>query len=331
MATKDSQLVAASHIKSHWIHRLHSAVPNQGTFFIAPSSEVLAQLPVLFTYICVEKQIILITLSVREKSLREIKELLESSFLGQSNWYGIWDLELAPKNILPQLLDYFMQYQGPHILIVCFSAEFSLLSTELKKASITLPTELSSHQCAELCASLPSRLFNQNTLRLIAQGDTQHVSLMHILATMRYVPVLGRALIPLFKEQYLPRIVKSEAGSLFAFTDFFWQKKASAFYAHWAHIKDFYSPQFWLAFWSDQFFRALCYTNCMRHKESALAQQIAARKLSFFYIKTGWQSVNDELLVTLHDMIYRIDHTSKTGGSTDMLEYIYQRWFIYFR
>lgn len=330
MASKDSQPIVASYARSHWIECVHAAVPNQGTFFIAPSSEVLAQLPVLFAYICVEKQITLITLSVREKSLREIKELLESSFLGQSNWYGIWDLEFYAKNMLSQLLEYLMQYRGPHTLIICFSVEFPLLSTELKKVSVALPAELSAHQCVELCASLPSPLFNANTLRLIVQGDMQ-ISLMYLLVSMSYVPVLGRTLIPLFKEQYLPRIVKSEAGSLFTFTDFFWQKKASAFYAHWAHIKDFYSPQFWLAFWSDQFFRAQCYAYCMQHKQSTVAQQIAARKLSFFYIKTGWQSVNSIVLMQLHDMIYRIDHTSKTGGSTDMLEYIYQRWFIHSR
>lgn len=324
---KVQQAGAAVPVKSHWIHRIQNVVPEQGTFFIVPTSESIMHVPLLFTHICVNKSIALHTLSVREKSLREIKELLESSFLGQSNWYGIWDVELSAKNVVQPLLEYLRMYKGPHTLIVCFSADF-IIPIELKKSTVMLPVELTLQQCVELCAELPARICNVQTLQSMIRGET-HISLAQFLTFVVYAPVLGRTLVPVFKTQYLPRIVKAEMGSLFTFTDYFWQKNVSVFYVQWSQLKDLYAPQFWLAFWSDQFFRAYCYTYAMKDKQTVLAQQFATRKLSFFYLKTGWQKVNTESLMVLHDMIYRIDYTSKTGGTTDMLEYLYQHWFTY--
>ncbi len=312
-------------IQSHWIKHIDVHLASGASFFIAPSLEAMAFIPMLFNYICAEKKISLITLSVREKSMRDMKEILESTFLGQAHWYGIWDLELVSKNTISTFVDYLMQYKGPHILIICSSADSSFMA-EIKKSAFVVPTELSTQQVAGLSTVLPPRLFNAPTLQLIATRDAS-VPFVSLLAAMPYIPVLGRALIPLFKEQYLPRLIKSDMGSLFAFTDLLWQRKIAAFYAYWAEIRGLYAPQFWLSFWSDQFFRAYAYSYCMKRKETALAQQVAARKLSFIYIKSTWQSVPLDLLITVHEMIYRIDYSSKSGGTTDMIEYIYQRWF----
>jgi len=91
-------------------------------------------------------------------------------------------------------------------------------------------------------------------------------------------------------------------------------------------LKEIYAPHFWLTFWSDQFFRAHCYVACMCAGHTAIAQQLAARKLSFWFIK-NWRSVDDAKLITLHAMLYQLDYTAKTGGDTELLEHVYQQWF----
>lgn len=303
--------------------QLHSETEKHVFFFAAPDPELLIQLPHFFNLVCSIKKIFLVTLSVREKSLNEIKEILESSFLGQSKWYAVYDLEYHAKSSMTQLLNYFLSYTGPHHLIVSYALT-SLHTDLLQKKSAFLPVELSVQQLVDL--GLPTRLCNIQTVQLLLAKNNLF-SLASFLSVLPYVPILGKALIPSFQESYLPRLVKTDVGSLFTFTDLFWQRKSSAFYAQWAHLKHVYVSQFWITFWSDQFFRACCYVATMRAQEHAVAQQIAARKLSFWYIKSGWQKSDIDLLITLHDMLYRIDYRSKTGGDTEMIEYIYQCWF----
>lgn len=301
----------------------HAESPKYVFVCTVHSSEMLAHIPFLFNLLCAAKQISLITLSVREKSLHDIKEILESSFLGKTNWYAIYDLEHHAKNSATLLLNYLLQYTGPHHLIVCYSVEYAHASL-LQKQSVELPIELSVQQVTDL--GLPPRICNAQTIQLLLANNTIF-SLASFLSTLPYIPVLGKALIPIFQESYLPRLIKAEVGSLFIFTDLFWQRKSTLFYEQWAHLKQMYVPQFWITFWSDQLFRACCYAVAMRAKENAVAQQIAARKLSFWYIKSGWQKTDVNVLAALHDMLYAIDYRSKTGGDAEMIEYIYQRWF----
>ncbi len=323
MAQHYAQSIAKSPRFDDVIQSFHAESSKHVFLFAAHSSELLMHVSLLFNALCNAKQIPLITLSVREKSLHDIKEILESSFLGQNNWYAIYDLEQHAKNSATTLLNYLLQYTGPHRIIVCYSAE-SAHAGLLQKQSIELPVELSVQQVADF--GLPTRVCNIQTIQLLLAKNNLF-SLASFLSALPYVPVLGKLLVPSFQEQYLPRLVKTEVGSLFTFTDLFWQRKSTAFYEQWAHLKQIYVPQFWITFWSDQLFRASCYAVSMRAKENAVAQQIAARKLSFWYIKSGWQNIDANLLATLHDLLYTIDYRSKTGGDTEMIEYIYQRWF----
>src|ERR1700722_2459262 len=113
--------VAAQASQSHWITALTISQSKPVQIFIIPSDEALMQVPSFFGALCAAQKILLTTLSVREKTLHDVKELLESSFLGQTACYGIWDLEQCNKQLLPQLLTYFTQYQGPHTLIIAVS------------------------------------------------------------------------------------------------------------------------------------------------------------------------------------------------------------------
>jgi hypothetical protein len=311
---------------STWIKKLTSQNSDASVFCcVAPSSETLMHLPALFSAVRSAAQQPIINLAVREKSLRDIKAILETSFLGSTNWYGIYDLEQCSKQDAAALGAYLMQYRGPHTLIVCFSDSFAA-PVELKKKALAIPAELSKQQIAELCSNISSRNDYAARMQLLAQKNGQ-LSLEQFLISLSYTPVMTQSMIPAFKVQYLPRLINADAGSLFAFTDLLWQKKRPEFYATWARFQHLYTPHFWISFWSDQFFRAACYAHAMRTNDTTVANSLAARKLSFFYIKTGWRPANVDLLISLHDVLYRIDYLSKTGSTTDMIEYVYQQWF----
>jgi hypothetical protein len=313
---------------STWIKKLTSQNTDASVFYcLAPSAETLMHLPMLFGAVRSAAQQPIINLAVREKSLRNIKAILETSFLGSTNWYGIYDLEQCSKQDAAALCTYLMQYRGPHTLIICFTADFSV-PAELKKKALVIPSELSGAQIAELCSTilLPSGRNYTEVMQSLANKSGQ-ISLEQFLVSLPYAPMVNKFTAVAFKVQYLPRLINADAGSLFAFTDLLWQKKRPEFYATWARFQNLYTPHFWISFWSDQFFRAACYAQAMHKNDTTVANSLAARKLSFFYIKTGWRSANVDLLISLHDALYRIDYLSKTGSTTDMIEYVYQQWF----
>lgn len=326
MAMMASTRMLTSQAYLKWFELLHTSAQPRLTLLMVATSELSVQMPAILRATAAHRQLRMLMLAIRDKSLNEIKEILENSFLGTYFLYCIWDIEQFPKNTLSALTTYLMQYSGPHYIVILCSSDVGL-SSAWHQYTITLPSVLSPQQFAHFCA-----LWHPQVAQLTHNAplylNNNQIALNQFAIALPYIPVLGKSLMVLFKERYMPRLMKPDGGSLFAFTDLFWQKNASLFYKQWALLKELYTDQFWIVFWSEQFFRASMYVHCMQHHESQLAQQLAARKLSFMYSKKIWHATDTQLLRTLHNMLYSIDYTSKSGGTATMIEYVYALWFV---
>lgn len=308
-----------------WFASLNSAAHQRVTLIAVPSPELMVQMPSLVKAAAALRQMACLNLPIRDKSLNEIKEILENSFLGNYFLYCIWDLEQFPKNAVTALASYLAQYTGPHY-IVLISVVGSPFSSAFARQTIAFPAALSPQQFTRFCTlwhTAPAVL--QQSIALYTENN--QVVLNQFAVALPYIPVLGKSLLPAFKKTYMPRLMKLDSGSLFAFTDLFWQKNPALFYKQWILLKELYADHFWITFWSEQFFRAYAFTYCMEQHESQAAQQIATRKLSFVYSKKSWHTVDSALIRTLHCKLYTIDYNAKNGGTVAMIEHIYATWF----
>jgi hypothetical protein len=118
-------------------------------------------------------------------------------------------------------------------------------------------------------------------------------------------------------------------STLFTLADLFWRGDVKQFYMQWSQLQPLYGDQFWIAFWSENFFKAHAYHYAMHQHNQSLAQAIGARRLSFFFMKQGWRMVHAALLEELHGIVYEIDYLLKSGSisGSNLFEHLYTRWF----
>ena len=102
---------------------------------------------------------------------------------------------------------------------------------------------------------------------------------------MHYAKVLG-ANTDYFISAWLEKIITPER-SLFTLSTYFFAKKAQLFFAEWKNIFGQYSEQFWIAFWSEQLWRAHHYVDYSKAKQFALAKKIGYRLPFTFMQRIG--------------------------------------------
>jgi hypothetical protein len=108
-------------------------------------------------------------------------------------------------------------------------------------------------------------------------------------------------------------------ASLFALSDAIFQKNKKLALPLWHSVRDTFSIQFWLSFWSEQTWRAYWYIILMRAGRVSDAKKIAYR-LPYSFIQKVWRQYDPNALIKAHAFLYDIDSASKNGqlpeGST---------------
>src|SRR3984957_20380747 len=134
----------------HWFESLHTPKQQRVTALLIPTAECMVQMPGILRAAAKIRNLQCITLSIRDKSIAEIKEILENSFLGSYFLYCIGDIEQFPKNLFTLLTSYLMHYQGPHYIVVLCSSD-AVLPAAWQQNSVSFPSTMNLSQFAHFC------------------------------------------------------------------------------------------------------------------------------------------------------------------------------------
>ena len=191
---------------------------------------------------------------------------------------------------------------------------------------ITLPSTIDRMQFDQL-----QKLFTPRTQKMLGHlkheifMSTDALSLDKLCVLAHYASLLGNNHQE-FVREWLSLLVPQEA-SLFALSQHLFAGKRHAFYTLWKKMAPTYSLPFWLAFWSEHVWRAHYFCVAMKQNRREDAQQIAARRLPFSFMKYDWKKYKPNQLQESHQYIYTIDYLMKNGGNHDLLESFFASFF----
>jgi hypothetical protein len=150
----------------------------------------------------------------------------------------------------------------------------------------------------------------------------QTLTLSHAMILMPYVPVLGKGS-EQFLHAWLPHMLQPTV-SLFTLAQYLFARDGRNFYVIWSRIKELYEPEFWLAYWSDQLWKACHFVAAMRNHETQDAA-IFAKGLPFSFTRSGWRGYSANFFASLIEMLYEYDRCSKQGGLYVPFELIFHK------
>ncbi|MBT3456190.1 hypothetical protein HN446_03950 [bacterium] len=239
---------------------------------------------------------------------KQVKSALAVSFLGQRLIYWFGDISRLTEKVRGYWLEYFRKYSGPHVLLF-FSGK-----TEDKNYDISV--DLSGVVSRKAARSVISFLCPKKShhAQLLVAKVTEHnkkLSLDTVSLLSYYGTFLGRNYKE-FVEDWLPKLIPDEA-SLFDLAKYFFAKKTQMFFRQWNKMSNLWPPVFWVAYWSEQLWRAQSYILLMRQKNVAQAKRIAYR-LPFSFINIDWRKHKEKELSNALQFLYSFDYELKNGG-----------------
>lgn len=248
------------------------------------------------------------------------KALLEMSFLGQQVYYYLGSLEVDLK-VRREVYGYLANYQGPHAIVVC--AKSADLPTDWQPPKLNLDQVGNS---LNLLSKILPRVIVWRVGQFLQQAQVSlkaQFTLEQAASLVRYGELVKD--FEEFDQAWLSKLVLTD-HSLFELSKHFLFRDRLAFYKSWICVSEAYSEQFWVAFWSEQLFRAYWFVIYQKKGDFKLAKQVSFR-LPFDFIKTGWRYIDPMILKESHDFLYQVDFQLKNGGSDLWLELFLNRFF----
>ncbi len=276
----------------------------------------------LFNYLSVEHRIKLRHLVLEKSSdWTSHQNTLAMSFLGQSEHYWINSLLLDAKTSRAVYGD-LANYIGPHQIWLFVETNVALP----KPFDLEVVLDLNSANFISSLTQLLPIAVNHYRIELFlkkVQKSVGVLSLDQLCLVAQYATVMRD--VDEFNQQLVSKIIVSEQ-SLFDLSRHFLFRDAKSFYSSWIEIYDTYPVQFWLAFWSEQLFKALYFIKFQQKQEYQMAKQIGFR-LPFDFMKTGWKYLSVERLQQVHSDLYKIDYEFKNGSTPEIaLELLYAQF-----
>lgn len=111
-------------------------------------------------------------------------------------------------------------------------------------------------------------------------------------------------------------------------SEFFWSKDAKKFFMAWSRILGDYPEQFWISYWSTQFFLAYFFLErtALNPKTSPVGQEHALAP--WFTWKAGWKKYTKQQVVALHNRLYEVDCELKNGSAVNALDVFFSAHFL---
>ena len=142
---------------------------------------------------------------------------------------------------------------------------------------------------------------------------------------INYCAVTSNRLTDELKEK-MTAIIEPEL-SLFSLSQAFFAKHKKQFFELWKERHTDYTMPFWIAYWSEQVWRAYHVVMFLKHNNFPAARRFSYRLPSSF-IKNDWRHCSLKELEQAYKMLYEIDFLFKTGSTFCSLDLWYCKYFI---
>ncbi len=280
--------------------------------------------PLLFcrsfiTFLAKKLSVSIISQSMDTDNDAAIMASLQTTFLGQSSWYWLHaDVSLSKKSY-EVWHDFLHKYTGPHTLIFCTIKSVNNIPPSWRVIQLPSMVDARSMKYIYLLVGSVQSSFHEQLFAAIR-------SIPHDTALLlcQYALLIKKNNQSFFTS-WLPQLVTPDI-SLFTLSQTLFDRKAQSFFMQWQRVALLYSPQFWVSFWSEQFWRASWYIRLQKSGKKEEAKKIGYR-LPFSFLNNSWRTYSSAELQNAHALLYDIDYHLKNGGSEYSLELLYAQFF----
>jgi hypothetical protein len=250
--------------------------------------------------------------------ISHVMALLQTTFLGQSSWYWLHADALLSKSASDSWDAFLRDYKGPNKIIFCSTKP--LTKPPSSWFVIQLPSCVDQSLFADIMVMLgiQQSLFGNHLFKVV-----QKLSLDNAVMLASYAQILGKNTQTFFTT-WLPHLIIPET-SLFSLSQALFARKSKQFFALWKTMSAMYPVQFWISFWSEQFWRAYCYIRLQKAGKPLEAKKIGYR-LPFLFLNNLWRNYSMAELQQTHAKLYEIDFYLKQGGNEDRIELLYAQF-----
>ncbi len=268
-------------------------------------------------------QIMFVDVDEQKESL--IQARLETSFLGTSILYWFGNLAKLNYKTQERWITYLQEYRGPHT-IAFFITEDTSFSFVQGAVTVHIPDTVSHKEMIVLQQLLPtvSPTLNKQFLQQLGTKQ-QNISLDLSCLLVHYALLIGKNS-DIFFTAWFEHIMPPKI-SLFLLSQHFFAKNTRLFFAEWLRMQNNYNPQFWIAFWSEQLWRAALWVDLTSNKSYIEAKKIQF-KLPFSFIKRDWKNYHADELQNAHQFVIAVDYHLKNNGSSCALDLFYSKFFL---
>jgi len=263
-------------------------------------------------------------INLDSKDLLGIKSKLSTTFLGQKKLYWLEDISSLKAKERAKWVEYIKQYNGPNLL-----GFFSDESIKLGKKKNVLVAQIDNFVDQKIFLKMvefSSKLLTKSLAKIFSSFFTSHkkITLDTSCMLMNYSFLVGRQHKE-FCEKWLNKIITPEK-SLFTLSQYFFDRNPKRFLQLWDDVKDDYSDQFWVTFWSEQVWRSCNVLQFIKARNMPEARKVSFR-LPFSFMQRSWRNFSIDELKNAHKFLYSIDYSLKNGGDPFSLDLFFSRFF----
>ncbi|MFA5074577.1 MAG: hypothetical protein WC436_00575 [Candidatus Babeliales bacterium] len=262
---------------------------------------------------------------------KEIYSSLQQSFLGQQTFYWLSEFEFDSKNKKDlELLDFLINYKGPNFVAFFLREENAAIKTNslLKKLdSIEIQDKYDKSSLNQILQFFELE-FNSKKLNFIDKiiKQSNSLSLDSFCFLILYLELINTKDLDQTYD-YLIKLIVDIQPSLYLLSDYFFTRNSKGFFSVWEKIYQDYSEMFWVAFWSEQIWKAYYVIKFLKQNNFVLAKSMSYR-LPFNFIKKDWKNFSLTELQYLHQLLYNIDFAFKNGSTFCLFDLFYFNHFI---
>ena len=256
--------------------------------------------------------------------LQSIKTQLNQSFLGNFQTYWLGNMSSVSKKERTALLTFLNAHRPGHSCFWFINTDDAEKFTDA--VSVELPAIVDTQTLVGLndffsFVQHPKKIeFAQRVAPSIAGFGLDDACML--LSHLSCVSVKDLSQF----EQNIPRLFESHLP-LSVLSKSFFAKNVQDFYAAWVELEGKYPFMFWIAFWSEQMWRAYNVVYFLKHDNFIGAKRMSYR-LPPDFMRFGWRNISLDELAIRHKFLYDADFAYKTGSTFNSLEVFFSNHFM---
>ncbi len=260
----------------------------------------------------------------------QLAQRLNQSLLGQYSFYWLGSLDQERPKTKEKMLDFLSSYVGQNRVAFFVSDQAKIPRTQ-NVVRVLINQKISFSEFKELVSFFSNTISPEKLLLVKRFFSKMNVIPFHVAYSfLRYLELINTRLVEqLFS--YLSDNLLGMEPSLFQLSEYFFSLKPRSFFKLWSCISSNYPDMFWLAYWSEQLWRAYHVGIFLKNNEFAQAKKMSFR-LPYGYLKKDWKRVNGRHLINLFEQLYSIDFARKKGiVFSGALDLVFCKHFLHYK